>query len=76
MGSLVVTPDRVAIISEIYIAAPPERVFQALVEPQQVVQWWGQVGVYRCTEFEGDVPRRPMAKRRRRRRYGSVHCRG
>src|ERR1700746_569454 len=55
-----VTPDRDAIVSEIYIAAPPERIFQALVEPKQVVQWWGQAGIYRCTEFEGDV--RPGGK--------------
>jgi uncharacterized protein YndB with AHSA1/START domain len=48
-----VTQD--AIISEIEIAAPPERVFQALVDPDQVVEWWGQHGVYRCTEFNADV---------------------
>jgi uncharacterized protein YndB with AHSA1/START domain len=43
------------IVSEIRIAAPPERVFQALIDPAQVVQWWGQVGVYRCTKFECDL---------------------
>jgi uncharacterized protein YndB with AHSA1/START domain len=37
------------IISEIYIAAQPERVFRALVDPMQVPQWWGQTGTYRCT---------------------------
>lgn len=55
MTTMIVTPDRDAIISEIYIAAPPARVFQALVEPQQVVQWWGQGGIYRCTDFEADL---------------------
>ena len=50
-----VTPDQDAIVSEIYIAAPPERVFQALVDPEQVVQWWGQIGVYECTQFEADL---------------------
>lgn len=43
------------ILSEIRIAAPPERVFQALVDPSQVVQWWGQAGIYRCTRFESDL---------------------
>ena len=50
-----ITPDQDAIDSEIYIAAPPERVFQALVEPRQVLEWWGRVGVYRCTEFDCDL---------------------
>lgn len=48
-----VNPDE--IISEIQIAAAPERVFQALVDPSQVVQWWGQPGIYRCTKFESDL---------------------
>jgi uncharacterized protein YndB with AHSA1/START domain len=55
MATSKVTPDADAIISEIHIAAPPERVFQALVDPKQVVQWWGQPGVYRSTKFEADV---------------------
>ena len=48
-------PDQDAIVSEIYVAAEPERVFQALVDPRQVVQWWGQNGIYRCTEFSADL---------------------
>lgn len=48
-------PAQDAVIAEIRIAAPPERVFQALVEPSQVVQWWGQAGIYRCTRFESDL---------------------
>ncbi|MGH9736072.1 MAG: SRPBCC family protein [Candidatus Acidiferrales bacterium] len=43
------------IVSEIQIAAPPERVFEALVAPKQVVQWWGQKGIYVCKEFEADL---------------------
>jgi uncharacterized protein YndB with AHSA1/START domain len=50
-----VTRDADEIVSEIYIAADRDRVFQALVDPQQVVQWWGQGGVYRCTQFEADL---------------------
>jgi len=49
------TPSADEIVSEIRIAAPPERVFQALVEPSQVVQWWGHAGIYRCTKFESDL---------------------
>jgi len=29
-----------AVIAEIEIAAPPQRVFQALMDPKQVMQWW------------------------------------
>jgi uncharacterized protein YndB with AHSA1/START domain len=39
------SPDADAIVSEIHINAAPERVFQALVDPKQVPQWWGQGGV-------------------------------
>ena len=47
------TPDE--IVSEIHIEAPRERVFHALTDPSQVVQWWGQEGIYRCTKFETDL---------------------
>lgn len=40
MASTAVTPNLDAIVSEIHIAAPPERIFQALVDPKQVMQWW------------------------------------
>jgi uncharacterized protein YndB with AHSA1/START domain len=40
MATVSITPDQDAIISEIEIAAPPERVFQALVDPAQMMQWW------------------------------------
>jgi uncharacterized protein YndB with AHSA1/START domain len=35
-------------------------VFQALVDPEQVVRWWGQPGLYRCTTFSADL--RPGGK--------------
>lgn len=47
-----------AIEYEIEIAAPPERIFQALTEPAQVPQWWGGRGAgqsYRCTHFEREL---------------------
>ena len=49
------TSDQDAIVSEIHIQAEPERVFQALTDPEQVVQWWGQNGIYRCTQFSADL---------------------
>lgn len=49
------TPDLDAIVTEIHINATPEGVFQALVDPRQVPQWWGQGGVYRCTQFDLDL---------------------
>ncbi len=55
MATTSVTPDQDAIVSEIHIAAPAASVFQALIEPEQVLRWWGQVGVYRCTEFNRDL---------------------
>jgi len=55
MATSKVTPDADAIVSEVYIAAPPDRVFQALVDPEQVLKWWGQAGIYRSTEFDADV---------------------
>ena len=55
MATSKVSPNSDEIISEIHIAAPPDRVFQALVDPAQVVKWWGQSGIYRCTEFDADL---------------------
>jgi uncharacterized protein YndB with AHSA1/START domain len=40
MATAVITPDQDGIVSEIFIAASPERVFQALIDPHQVCQWW------------------------------------
>jgi uncharacterized protein YndB with AHSA1/START domain len=60
MATMAVTPDRDAVQTEIFIAAPPERVFQAITDPDQATQWWGQQGVYRVTEWKGDL--RPGSK--------------
>ena len=40
MATAVITPDQDAIVSEIDIAAPPERVFRALSDPKQLMGWW------------------------------------
>ena len=55
-AQLNVTSDE--LVGQIYVAARPERVFQALVDPRQVTQWWGGEGAgqsYRCTKFEIDL---------------------
>jgi uncharacterized protein YndB with AHSA1/START domain len=50
-----INPEADAVVSEIQIAAPPERVFEALVDPSQVLKWWGQKGIYVCKEFQADL---------------------
>jgi uncharacterized protein YndB with AHSA1/START domain len=40
MAKAIITPDQDAVVSEIEIAAPPERVFQALTDPQQLARWF------------------------------------
>lgn len=40
MATATITADQDAVVSEITIDAPPERVFQALIDPKQVMQWW------------------------------------
>ena len=39
------------IVVEIDIAAPPERVFQAWIDPQQRLAWWGDDTTYRYRRF-------------------------
>jgi uncharacterized protein YndB with AHSA1/START domain len=55
MATATVSHDREAIQAEVHIAAPPERVFQALTDPRQLLQWWGQKGTYHPTAWQGDV---------------------
>ncbi len=40
MTTAAVTPNQDALVSEIHIAAPPERVFQAIIDEKKVMQWW------------------------------------
>ncbi len=48
------------IVTEITIKAPAERVFEALSNPEQRVQWWGAEGRFRTTHVESDL--RPGGK--------------
>ena len=35
-----ITPDSDAVVTEIHIAAPPLRVFQALTDPKELIRWF------------------------------------
>src|SRR6185295_9815169 len=60
METVTVTPAQDSIKGEIFIAAPPERVFRAITDPKQMPQWWGQQGLYRITGWTVDL--RPGGK--------------
>lgn len=47
-----VSQDADAVTCEIEIAAPPERVFQALTEQKQLFEWWGKEPSVELTTFE------------------------
>lgn len=57
MRSAKPTPEQDAVSREIEIAAPPERVFQALTDPKQLFVWWGAEPSVQLTEFEMDARR-------------------
>jgi uncharacterized protein YndB with AHSA1/START domain len=40
MATSIVTPEKDAIVSEIQIAAPPERIFRALSDPDELRRWF------------------------------------
>jgi uncharacterized protein YndB with AHSA1/START domain len=52
--------DHDAVTCEIFIAAPRERVFEALTDPAQAAQWWGDKANYYMESFSMDV--RPGGK--------------
>jgi uncharacterized protein YndB with AHSA1/START domain len=60
MATAQITPDNDAVLAEVLVAAPPARVFEAITDPRQTAQWWGQKGMYRIIESQGDV--RPGGK--------------
>ena len=55
----VITPDQDAVVSEIEIAAPPKRVFQALIDRDQALQW-GSNEAFEMASWEMDA--RPGGK--------------
>ncbi len=39
MATAHITPDHDAVVTEVFVAAPPERIFQAIVDREQALQW-------------------------------------
>ena len=60
MATATLTANQDTVLAEVFIAAPPERVFQAITDPAQLSKWWGENGLYRITERTADV--RPGGK--------------
>ena len=60
MATVGLSPNQDTITAEIRIAAPPERVFAAITDPQQVTKWWGQQKMYKITRWQNDL--RPGGK--------------
>lgn len=50
-----VSADNDAVSCELFIAAPRERVFDALTDPKQASLWWGAKGVCQMDNFSMDV---------------------
>ncbi|MFZ0295698.1 MAG: SRPBCC domain-containing protein [Candidatus Sulfotelmatobacter sp.] len=55
MATVAITPDQDVVTGEIFIAAPPARVFQAITDPNQMRQWWGASNMYRIKEWKADL---------------------
>ncbi len=60
MATAQTTPDNDAILAEIFIAAPPARVFEAIADVKQRAQWWGMKGNFHVTGSTSDL--RPGGK--------------
>jgi len=60
MATAQLTPDNDTILAEVFIAAPPARVFEAITDPKQLTQWWGQKGVFKVLDSNYDL--RPGGK--------------
>ena len=54
MATTYITSERDTVISEVFIAAPPERVFAALTDREQALQW-GSNEAYEMTKWEMDA---------------------
>ena len=61
MATMSITPtthissDNDVVTLEIFIAAPRERIFQALTDPAQASKWWGRKEQYYFSHFDMDV---------------------
>ena len=50
-----IQPGNDVVTAEVFIAAPRERVFEAITDPRQAVRWWGQADKYILSDFQMDV---------------------
>ena len=50
-----ISSDTDVVTCEIFIAAPRERIFEALTDPKQAAQWWGQKEHYQMSNFNMDL---------------------
>jgi uncharacterized protein YndB with AHSA1/START domain len=55
MTNVAISPAQDTVQAEVFISAPRERVFQAMTDPRQLAQWWGQTGMYRITDCQADL---------------------
>lgn len=55
MATVAITPDQDVVAGEIFVAAPPARVFQAITDPNQMPRWWGAHDMYRITDWKADL---------------------
>ena len=60
MAAASITPDHDTILAEVFIAASPARVFEAITDPKQRAQWWG-IKPSGSAEFPAAVPFRVTA---------------
>lgn len=60
MAAASITPDHDTILAEVFIAAPPARVFEAITDPKQRAHWWG-IKPSGSAEFPDAVPFRVTA---------------
>jgi uncharacterized protein YndB with AHSA1/START domain len=59
-ANVVADIEKGQVLASVEIAAPPERVFQALTSAEDVLRWWGDDFSHRTTEWEADL--RPGGK--------------
>lgn len=55
MATAQLLADNDTLEAEIFIAAPPARVYEAVTDPKQTRQWWGAKGLYSLTETKADL---------------------
>ncbi len=55
MATATLTQNTDAVLADIFIAAPPARVFEAITDLKQRAQWWGKKGLFHVTDSYSDL---------------------